>query len=638
MAAADPTFIALQSALAGEYSLERELGRGGMGIVYLAREVVLDRLVAIKALPADMTARDDIRERFLREARTAASLSHPNIVPIHRVSEAGGIPYFVMTFVSGETLGERLRARGPIGPTLLTRILRDVALALGYAHGRGVIHRDVKPDNILIEEGSERSMVTDFGIARVAADSEEDGRVMGTAHFMSPEQAMGEPVDGRSDIYALGIVGFISASGRLPFADPSLLEYTRARNNEAAPAIASLASGVPPSVCAVIDRCLRRLPDDRFATAEEIATALDAATAPVKARLPVALRVWASSETPLLSMYQISSAVAGSVAAVEAYRRVAGYTPGLNLSLLVGWALLPIIPITAFQLRKTRRALAAGYNISDLRLALRTWIAERREDLAFETSGPEPVWTRILRWGFAGPAIAAPLILLAYGLAGAPREFNQLFGVAGLIIGLLCLGSFLVMSGAGVPVEPPKFRRNAIGRFARWLWDGRFGAWLAKRLTPKNAAVPEAHFRPTELALGVAVDELFAALPTAYRQQVGDLPAIGGKLMTEAAWLRSEVDRLQELRTHARGNETQLIDPMLAGARNQLSQTVGALERMRLELLRLHGGATDTRRLTTSLDAAREMVEDLVRLRQAEAELGGPRRRLPIDSRTPSPA
>jgi len=217
MTAPDPTFLALQSALAGEYSLERELGRGGMGIVYLAREVLLDRLVAIKALPTEMGARDDVRERFLRESKTAASLSHPNIVPIHRVGEANGIPYFVMTFVNGQTLGERLRARGPIGPTLLTRVLRDVALALGYAHGRGVIHRDVKPDNILIEEGSERSMVTDFGIARIAADTAEDSRVMGTAHFMSPEQAMGEPIDGRSDTYALGIVGFIAASGRLPF-------------------------------------------------------------------------------------------------------------------------------------------------------------------------------------------------------------------------------------------------------------------------------------------------------------------------------------------------------------------------------------------------------------------------------------
>ena len=173
---------------------------------------------------------------------------------------------------------------------------------------------------------------------------------------------------------------------------------------------------------------------------------------------------------------------------------------------------------------------------------------------------------------------------------------------------------------------------------ARFIWNSQFGGWLAKILTPRNAAVPAAHFRPTELALGVAVDELFAALPTAYRQHVGDLPAVGNRLMAEAAWLRSEVERLEELRIRARGDETQIIDPMLAGARNQLGRTVGALERMRLELMRLHGGAKDTRPLTTSLDAARDMVDDLVRLRSAEGELGPGHRPMAIDGRTPSPA
>ena len=163
----DQTFVTLQASLAGEYSLEKEIGRGGMGIVFLAREVALDRLVAIKALPIELATDPAIRERFLREAKTAAALSHPNIVAIHRVGEAGSLPYFVMTFVRGETLGERLRARGPVAATLLTRMLHDVSLALGYAHGRGVVHRDVKPDNILLEAATDRALVTDFGIAQL---------------------------------------------------------------------------------------------------------------------------------------------------------------------------------------------------------------------------------------------------------------------------------------------------------------------------------------------------------------------------------------------------------------------------------------------------------------------------------------
>ena len=150
MAELDPLFLALQEAVAGRYSLERELGRGGMGVVYLARDVSLDRLVAIKLLPPELAARATLRERFLREARLAARLSHPNIVPIHSVEEHDGLVWFVMAFVPGESLGARLRARGSLPPSEAGRLLRDVAWALGHAHAHGVVHRDVKPDNILL--------------------------------------------------------------------------------------------------------------------------------------------------------------------------------------------------------------------------------------------------------------------------------------------------------------------------------------------------------------------------------------------------------------------------------------------------------------------------------------------------------
>src|SRR5688500_259241 len=136
-----------------------------MGVVYLARDVQLDRDVAIKVLPTDLARTPAMRERFLREARTAAGVSHPNIVPIHRVGAAGDFVFFVMSYVAGETLGERLRTRGPLPPADAARVLREVAWALAYAHGRGIVHRDVKPDNILLEAGTGRALVTDFGIA-----------------------------------------------------------------------------------------------------------------------------------------------------------------------------------------------------------------------------------------------------------------------------------------------------------------------------------------------------------------------------------------------------------------------------------------------------------------------------------------
>src|SRR5258705_5691156 len=262
MAQPDAEFLALQAALAGEYSLQRELGRGGMGIVYLARDVQLDRDVAIKVLPAHLARTDASRERFLREARTAAGLSHPHIVPIHRVGEAFSAPaagagesgerfvYFVMSYVEGETLGERLRREGPLSPAEATRVMREVAWALAYAHGRGIVHRDVKPDNILLEGGTGRALVTDFGIAHGGAEavaSTDPGRIMGTANFMSPEQAAGESIDGRSDIYALGVVGYLAVSGRLPFEATNLSALLVRQATEAPPSVLRVAPGLPPA-------------------------------------------------------------------------------------------------------------------------------------------------------------------------------------------------------------------------------------------------------------------------------------------------------------------------------------------------------------------------------------------------------
>jgi serine/threonine-protein kinase len=218
---ADPLLPGLQRALAGRYLLERRLGRGGMGVVYLARELRLDRRVAIKLLPPERATQATARERFLREARTAAQLSHPGIVPIFAVHEVSDFVYFAMAYVDGDTLGRRVRRRGPIPYDKAARLLADVARALAYAHDRGVVHRDVKPDNILLDQATGRALVSDFGIARVgSATTTGPQRVVGTAEFMSPEQVLGERVDPRSDLYSLGVVGFFALSGELPFVGP----------------------------------------------------------------------------------------------------------------------------------------------------------------------------------------------------------------------------------------------------------------------------------------------------------------------------------------------------------------------------------------------------------------------------------
>ncbi|MBY0492095.1 MAG: serine/threonine protein kinase [Gemmatimonadaceae bacterium] len=267
---------AFRAALSGQYDIQRELGRGGMGIVLLARDERLDRAVALKVLPPQLAEVADTRERFLREARMAAQLSHPNIVPVYRADDIGGFAFFAMGYVDGETLADRIRDRGTLAAAEVVRVLREVAWALAYAHARGIVHRDIKPENILLERSSGRAIVTDFGIARADFNPSltQDGLVLGTVNYMSPEQSSGEPLDGRSDLYALGCIGFLALSGRLPFEGTSPQAILVAHATKEPPTLRSVAPGVSPALAAVIDRCLRKRADDRYANGEALAEAL----------------------------------------------------------------------------------------------------------------------------------------------------------------------------------------------------------------------------------------------------------------------------------------------------------------------------------------------------------------------------
>lgn len=272
-------FQSLAAALTGQYQLQREVGRGGMGIVYVANDPRLERLVAIKTLPPHLAHDAIVRDRFLREARTAAALSHPNIVPVYRADEIAGEVFFVMGYVDGESLSSRIQRGGPISPPELLPILRDVSDALGYAHTRGVIHRDVKAENILIDGATHRAMVTDFGIARVAATAPmtATGTVLGTVSYMSPEQVSGDQVDGRSDIYSLGVLAFYALSGHFPFESNTPSAVLVAHVTTAPPALRDIAPHIPESVADIVDRCLLKDPAQRFEYAEELEEALIAA-------------------------------------------------------------------------------------------------------------------------------------------------------------------------------------------------------------------------------------------------------------------------------------------------------------------------------------------------------------------------
>ena len=274
----DPVRRSLESALGAHYSILRLLGRGGMGSVYLARDTALERLVAVKVLPLEKGEDVASRERFRREARTAARLTHPNIVPLHGFGEADGMLYLVMGYVQGEPLSARMRRGAPLGLAESRRIGAEIADALDHAHGRGVVHRDIKPDNILIDDETGRAMLADFGIAKArggGAAVTQAGGVVGTPAYMSPEQASGrEELDGRSDLYSLGIVLYESVAGRLPFEGRDGGEQLVKRLTQEPRALKEARSDVPDDLAAAVMRCLAKDPEARFPDARRLREAI----------------------------------------------------------------------------------------------------------------------------------------------------------------------------------------------------------------------------------------------------------------------------------------------------------------------------------------------------------------------------
>ncbi|MEX1186055.1 MAG: protein kinase [Gemmatimonadaceae bacterium] len=274
-------------ALSANYELEEEIGRGGMGIVYRARDKRLKRSVAVKLLPPELSFRSDIRTRFLREAETSAQLSHPNIVPIYTVGEEGNLVFFIMAYIGGDNLAKLIHDRGPLDPAEVRRILREVAEALQYAHGRKVVHRDIKPDNILLDADTGRAMVTDFGIARAVIEGSGSkltatGMALGTPAYMSPEQAAGDSnIDGRTDIYSLGVVAYQMLCGELPFDAPNTPAMLVKHLSEMPPPISDRCRGVPDDLARAVMLMLEKSPDARFPSAGALAVALESGNVPI---------------------------------------------------------------------------------------------------------------------------------------------------------------------------------------------------------------------------------------------------------------------------------------------------------------------------------------------------------------------
>jgi serine/threonine protein kinase len=267
----------LKRGLAAEYDVERELGRGGMAIVYKAREIELDRPVALKVLPPELGPVGSVADRFKREARLAASLDHPNVIPVYRVGQAGGIMYMAMKFIDGKPLDAVLDAYGALPLPVILIVLRSAAAALAFAHEHGIIHRDIKGANILVDRDA-KVVVSDFGIARAVESGTltATGAMIGTPHFMSPEQCAGKPVGPQSDQYSLGIVAYQMLTGSVPFDGDSLPEIIQHHWFTPVADYSLMRPDTPAALTVAVLRLLEKDPAKRFASTQELVTTLDA--------------------------------------------------------------------------------------------------------------------------------------------------------------------------------------------------------------------------------------------------------------------------------------------------------------------------------------------------------------------------
>ena len=359
----------LQGTLGAAYSLERELGGGGMSRVFVATETALGRTVVVKVLPPDLVGSVNM-DRFRQEIRLAARLQHPHIVPVLSAGEMNGVPYYTMPFVEGQSLRDRLRDTGalPLGETL--SILRDVAKALAYAHVHGVMHRDIKPDNIMLSGGV--AVVTDFGIAKALSSSTiatgrtsltMRGTSIGTPAYMPPEQAAADPsTDHRADIYAFGCVAYELLTGQPPFAEVALHKRLAAQITDAPAPLSGFRPDVPRALDALIARCLQADPAHRPQKAEEIVEALDAVVARRTAQLALPTTMLVPVVLGKVLMFYVAAAlvVLLLVRGVVAWLGLPAWVlPGAAIVMALG---LPYVLWSAWTHYRDRRAASEAPN------------------------------------------------------------------------------------------------------------------------------------------------------------------------------------------------------------------------------------------------------------------------------------
>lgn len=629
-------FAALQDAIAGTWSIERELGRGGMGTVYLARDVALDRPVAIKVLHPALACDHQQRERFLREARTGARLAHPHIVPIYDVVEHERFVFFVMGLIDGESLGERLRREGPMHHVEAERILLEVSWALAAAHAAGVLHRDVTVDNILLERSTGRALLADFGIAQ-EIDGGEAGPLIGTPAYLAPELIRGEPASPRSELYAVGIVGWTMLTGRLPFLDDAPGRVLLKQLTEDVAPLARAAAHTPSRLVRAIERLLLKDPAARPAAVEAWIAELEGRG--VTARLAEPLRRWVSQRNAMRPFYALATTTLGVLG--PATTVLASGSSEAPLAAMVRMVVIGALTVCAIQVgmavRTARRAAQHGYRIEDLRLAIHQHLDERH------ARGPDAPTTvgRVMR--LVGQlSLVTFLVVIAILFVGQMPSFLPWWTSVWLWQNLLQVMlwswmGFWATRGLGFVVPgrplPPDDRR---WRLRRRFWNSALGTRFYKLVSVgvhTSASAPTLH-RPTELVLGLQIEDVWRALPPEARRGLDHLPATAEALRTRVAELRRVLAQLDGTGA-ANGEEVAMIRERLLERRDA---ALSALERLRILALRLAGQVSVEGEFTQHLRAARELELELLQELGAHPDVRRLTRRRGSPTPSPSPA
>ena len=524
----DPAVVALQESLVGRFSIERELGRGGMATVYLARDVKLDRPVAIKVLHAGLAADPGARDRFVREARIAARLAHPHIVPIYAVEASDSHVFIVMAVIDGETLGARLRRRGAMPSDEAERMLRETAWALGYAHAHGVIHRDLTLENILLERGTGRALLADFGIA-AERDVADSGPMFGTPGFLAPEVIRGDPADHRADLYALGVIGWTVLTGRAPFTAESSAQLLAKHLVQPAPSLGEHAHGVSRRLVSAIQACLAKDADARPADTGALLAILERAPEPVA--IAPALRNWFTRWERIRPVY----ALATPILALQTWLLVWGFLQFQSEGLLTAAIVSSVLTITAvpvlghlvFEVLTLRKLHRLGFGVHDIRAAYPLW----NDSLALERrrEGIPPLPGRVV-FDLTVVGVFLHFVVFAIVYPGLSFWFPPDHPTVSVpfiretILTMMSTAYLATLTGIGIGFASPGFRLAPGGRFRRLVerfWKSSFAGAITRLAGAgqnRQLQASSTLHRNTELVLGLAVDDLWNAIPASLRE------------------------------------------------------------------------------------------------------------------------